>query len=147
MDNEQHVNLHLLTAEDLRHLASCDCCAEQLADCLEDHGLLHAPKNMKAEILNKSRQFDIQIVAKSNHASKKMELFYYTLKVGLAAAFAIVVLVLTPAAHRSAITPKESVFQSHSQFPSASLISEARRICNKFNDLTYQFIPKGGNNR
>ncbi len=70
--------------------------AERFADRLEQQGLLNAPRNLKASILERSRQADIQLIAGSNHLSKKMELIRYSLKVSLAAACSIAMIVTVP---------------------------------------------------
>lgn len=70
--------------------------AERFADCLEQQGLLNAPRNLKASILERSRQADIQLIAGSNHLSKKTELIRYSLKVSLAAACSIAMIVTVP---------------------------------------------------
>lgn len=94
MDNRQHIDLKQdtcqnMTLPDLEHIASCDYCAEQFADYVEQQELLTAPKHMQDSIMTRSKQLDIQVIAKSNRASKKLQLFYYSLKVGFATAFAL----------------------------------------------------------
>ena len=46
--------------------------------------ILTAPARMKSEILSKLNRPEVQIIAKSNRISKKLELFYFSLRVGTA---------------------------------------------------------------
>lgn len=73
--------------------------AEEFADYLERRGLLAAPGNLKSSILERSRQADIRIIAGSNQLSKKTQLFRYSLKVSLAAACSIGVIITMPGPH------------------------------------------------
>ncbi|MEG0687330.1 MAG: hypothetical protein RSB57_04205 [Hungatella sp.] len=91
MDRTKQVSL-----EELEQLANSDFCMMQFADRLEADGLLTAPKHMQDNILARSRQLDVQIVAKTNEASKNLQLFYYSLKVGFATVFALSFLLAIP---------------------------------------------------
>lgn len=83
--------------------------AERLADMVERQGLMTAPINLKASILERSRQLDVQVIAKTNLASKKLELFYYGLKLGTAVAVSVCFIMITPRlAERQYGGPKES---------------------------------------
>lgn len=148
MDKQTHINLTQsrepsvgLTMEDLEHLASCDFCVEQFADYIENQEFLAAPRYLKEDILKRSQQFEVQIVAKSNQASKKLELFYYTLKVGFAAAFAIAFLVIAPSLTSPAFPTTIAygpVSQSQEHRPFSRLFDGALRITDKLSDLTGQ---------
>lgn len=81
-----------LSEAELKHLASCDFCMEQFADHIEEQELLTAPANLKEAILSRSQKADVQLVAKANEASRRLQLFYYSLKVGFATAFALALL-------------------------------------------------------
>ena len=70
--------------------------AEEFADYLERRGLLAAPGNLKSSILERSKQADVLIIAGSNRLSKKTQLFRYSLKVSLAAACSIGVIIAMP---------------------------------------------------
>ncbi len=80
----------------LETMAKDQAKAEEFADYLEERGLLSAPANLKSSILEKSRQPDVQIIAGSNHLSKKIQLLRYSLKVGLAAACSIGFIIAMP---------------------------------------------------
>ncbi len=73
-----------LSREELAHLSSCQFCREQIALQTEKQELLAAPARMKSEILSKLNRPEVQIIAKSNRISKKLELFYFSLRVGTA---------------------------------------------------------------
>lgn len=96
MDRNVHLNHDPVTPEDLEHLLSCEFCLEQFADRIEAGQMLTAPRNMKAAILERSQKPDVQVIAKSNHASKRLQLFYYSLKVSFAAACALGLLIWSP---------------------------------------------------
>ena len=149
MDKQTHINFTQdftapvnLDVSDLEHLASCDYCMEQFADYIEEQELLSAPRYLKEDILKKSRQLDVQIVAKSNQASKKLELFYYALKVGFATVFALVFLIMAPSlagpsfstgiAHASGTHYREAK-------PFSRLYEQALDITDIINGITNQF--------
>lgn len=80
----------------LEDMASDPHEAERFADLLEQQGLLAAPANLKASILDRSRQADVRLIAGSNHLSKRTELIRYSLKVSLAAACSIALIAAVP---------------------------------------------------
>lgn len=79
--------------EFLNHIVSCDYCSDLLAESMENQ-LISAPVDMKANILNKSKQFNVQI-SKRKKSSKQMKLFKYSLKVVAASLFAITLMLST----------------------------------------------------
>lgn len=84
MDNSNDSNLPVIQI--LEKASSSDFYAERLADLVEAHGLIAAPANLKPSVLSRSRQLDVRLIARSNRLSKKLTLWYYGLKVSLAAA-------------------------------------------------------------
>lgn len=80
----------------LEAMAQNEAEAEAFADRLEELGLYRAPANLKSSILNRSRQADVQLIAGTNHFSKKTRLLCYSLKVGLAAACSIGFIIAMP---------------------------------------------------
>lgn len=83
--------------------------AELLAEMAESRGLLTAPANLKAEILEKSRQMDVQIAAgaHTNQASllpglqesllnRRLALLLYGIKIGAAVVCSIGLILWTP---------------------------------------------------
>ena len=101
MDNTLFENISL------EAMAEDQAIAEEFADYLEERGLLSAPANLKSSILDRSRQADVRLIAGSNHLSKKTALFSYSLKVGLAAACSIGVIIAMPQLHdRYSVSPQ-----------------------------------------
>lgn len=88
---DKDLELNLLT-----RAANQDFYAEQLADLVEGRGLMTAPVNLKDSIMERSRQLDVQVIAKSNMAAKKLELFYYGLKIGAAVAVSVCFILVAP---------------------------------------------------
>lgn len=131
MDN-RHIDPNHLVPKDLEHIMSCDFCADALADYMEGHELLTAPKNMKDSILMRSRQANIQVIAKSNEISKQLQLFYYTLKVGFATVMVFSFLIFAPKLTHISVDPP---LRQESTIPE-STIHPARRIYKKSQALT-----------
>ena len=129
-----------LTLEELEHLASCDFCMDQFADYMEDQELLTAPRYLKEDILKRSHQFEVQIIAKSNQASKKLELFYYALKVGFAAVFAIAFLVIAPSLTSPAFSSRieSGPVPPGQEQPFERLFDGVEKMTNRLNDFTKQ---------
>ena len=96
-----------LSREELAHLSSCQFCREQIALQTEKQELLAAPARMKSEILSKLNRPEVQIIAKSNRISKKLELFYFSLRVGTAVLCSLALLSFAPALPGAAEHPIE----------------------------------------
>lgn len=58
----------------------------------EEDALLQAPTHMKAEILEKSRRPDIQLLVRTQAAAKRLDFLLYSLRVGFAMACALFML-------------------------------------------------------
>lgn len=76
--------------------------ADRLADMIEAQGLINAPANLKSSVLERSKQMDVQLIAKSNRFSKKLELFSYELKVSAAVACCVGFILITPISREEA---------------------------------------------
>lgn len=140
MDHKKHINPKHLSMKDLDHLGDCTFCAEQFADYIEEYELMTAPKYMQDSILTRSRQLDVQVIAKTNHASRKVQLFCYSLKVGLAAAFALGVLIWSPSIPSSFAKPPMTQ-ESQTWFtPKYPLYNRAQSITDKIYDFSNQLI-------
>lgn len=85
-----------LTLEEREHLASCRFCREAFADYVEQNELLTAPKDLKMLVMEQSRRPDIQLIAGTNHASRKLQMFFFSLKVGAAVLCALTMLTAVP---------------------------------------------------
>lgn len=75
----------------LTHISECDYCSEKLADLIETD-IVPAPPDMKQNILMASGRADVQIVKNARDMTKRMQLFFYSLKVGAATVGAFVIL-------------------------------------------------------
>lgn len=97
----------------LRHLESCDHCAEQLAEFLEKD-LASPPAYLQEEILERSRSLKVQTAKTVYQTSKRMQLLLYSLKVGFAVATSLFLLSISyeietmelPQSPRTSITEK-----------------------------------------
>lgn len=73
-----------------KHIAECTYCAELFAEVMEQGYLIESPPDMKENILNRAGK-----MKKRKEYSKKMQLFCYSLRVGLAMCFALLILIVT----------------------------------------------------
>lgn len=133
MDRNDHLHHEPVTTEDLQHLLSCEFCMEQFADHIEAGHMLTAPRNMKAAILERSQKLDVQVIAKSNHASKRLQLFYYSLKVSFAAACALGLLIWSPQLPLIQRTPP--AFMEEDSGFSNRLFQRTRSLSDTINEL------------
>ena len=79
----------------LGHIGTCTFCAEQFGNWMEEGMLMESPGYLKEEVLSRTRQMDVQAAVKLKETSRQMQLFMYSLKVGLAVAFSIFLLTVT----------------------------------------------------
>lgn len=96
-----------LSEKELVHLSGCRHCQEAFADYVEQYEVLPAPRHLKASVLERSRRPDIQIIAGSNQISKKLQMFYFSLKVGAAVLCALSLLTIAPVISRQLETDKD----------------------------------------
>ncbi len=61
--------------------------------CVEENDMIKAPIQMKEEILKKSKSPVIRIAVESKKVSKKVQLFWYSLKISAAVAIALTLLI------------------------------------------------------
>ena len=108
---------HLLSPEEYSHLAAYPFCCEQFADYIENQELITAPAHLKSSIMERSRDLDVQIVAGSNHLSKRLQLFYFSLKVGAAVLCALTMLTILPGVSRE-ISARQDAAARQSKFRS-----------------------------
>ncbi|MBH1939983.1 hypothetical protein I5677_03615 [Mobilitalea sibirica] len=87
----------------LSHICSCDLCSELLAEGMSDE-LIAAPLNLKENILRevKKERVSKTKALKTKIHSKQMQLLWYSLKIGTAAACAILMLIWTMSVENSA---------------------------------------------
>lgn len=75
----------------LMHVSCCSHCADRFAQILEEEPA-EPPAYLKEEILERSRGLDVQAAKTVYHTSRRMRLFLYSLKVGLAVAASLFLL-------------------------------------------------------
>lgn len=90
----------------LGHIGSCTFCAQQFAGWMEPPEAFAGPEEafagppeppayLKEEIRKRTQQMDVQMAANVKERSRQMQLFLYSLKVGLAVMSSIFLLMLT----------------------------------------------------
>ena len=63
---------------------------------VEAAGMLKAPVDFKENVLEKTKRADVQLIIRTQKMSRGMQLFGYSLKIGVAAAMALFFLFATP---------------------------------------------------
>ncbi len=96
-----------ITLEELEHIASCDICADKYANAIEQYTMIKAPHYLKDNILQEYRAFTKVRKEKTNNRLhlpwKKLQLFGYSMKIGLAMCGALILINFAPAGS----TPRE----------------------------------------
>ncbi len=82
------------TLEFLAHISSCNHCADRL-DTYLSAATLPAPRDFKEKVLTATRRPEVKLAMKARESSKKMQLLFYSLKVGTATIAALIMLILT----------------------------------------------------
>lgn len=77
--------------EFLTHIGSCNYCADQFATLISED-IIIAPRNMKANILAAAKRPEVQLANKAKEVSKKMQLLWFSFKVGTAMICALILL-------------------------------------------------------
>lgn len=90
--------------EFLGHIGSCTFCAGQFAGWMESPQ--KPPAYLKEEILQRTQQMDVQVSVHVREKSRQMQLFMYSLKVGLAVMTSIFLLMVT--ANIQALQPEKT---------------------------------------
>lgn len=118
MNDKQHIseeefNLFLQGRMDqkqteifLEHIGSCNYCADQLEFHMSEE-MLPAPRNFKDDLLKATKRPEIQLARRAQETSKRVQLLFYSLKVGTAAAGALLLLFLTMNFSGMTSLPKE----------------------------------------
>lgn len=78
----------------LSHISSCNFCSEQFANYMTSN-IMKAPRGFKENILDQVKRPEVQLVVNSKMVSKKMQLVWYSIKVGVATVSALVLLTTT----------------------------------------------------
>lgn len=76
----------------LEHISRCDYCAEELAFSEQQTELLKTPRYLKGQILNRTKDLDIQASIQITKHSKELQLFLYGLRTSIAVICALFIL-------------------------------------------------------
>lgn len=93
MRNNPKARIYL---ESLEEIAESDDFLNAFADETERYYSISAPMGFSQAVLKKSHNLDVQVAVKTRQASKKLQLFTYSLKVGAAVAGALFLLFSLP---------------------------------------------------
>ena len=100
MTEKKHINPEhfsgKLTEEEIKHLAECPRCRLLFTEYIEAEELHPAPVHLKTSVLEKIREPDVAIIAGSNRLSRRLQLFYFSLRVGAAVLCSLSLLFLAP---------------------------------------------------
>ena len=89
----------------MEHICSCNYCSDQFASLVSNE-MLSAPRDFKHNLLEATKRFDIQVTMKARETSKRLQLFFYSLKVGGAILGALLLLLLTVKVNDPVMLPK-----------------------------------------
>ncbi len=106
----------------LEHTCDCTWCAERMAEILEQEDGIETewaaapPSYLAGEILERAKQLDVRAAVAVKQTSKRLQLFLYSMKVGVAVAFSMLILVLTSTIQQEGLQqagqlPKESLWE------------------------------------
>lgn len=76
----------------LEHIGTCDYCAEELAFSQQQTELMKAPDYLKGQIINRTKDLDIQASIQITQHSKEFQFFLYGLRTSVAVICALVFL-------------------------------------------------------
>lgn len=115
------------------HLAQCTYCAEIFAKIMEQGYLMAPPPDMKEHILRKSKT-----IRQRREYSKKMQLLFYSLRVGAAMCFSLLLLFATD------YKPSEANIKSSKEKAGLQL-EILDNINHNINEFTTKIITMEGN--
>jgi len=78
-----------------QHIGTCTYCAEEFTKIIEQDFFLEPPVYLEEEILERTKKADVQAAVAVKKTSKKVQLLFYSLKVGFAVAASIFLLTMT----------------------------------------------------
>lgn len=126
----------------LEHISHCSYCADHMAHVMEQEGLVHAPRDFRESVLAQTKSLKVQTELSIHKTSAKMQLFFYSLRVGGAILGALVILFLSSMAlsfqgqHSNKELYPERPIQIQENF---SLSQELHRSSNYLNQLLQDF--------
>lgn len=117
--------------ETLEEIAGSDDLLEAFANETERYYQVPAPKDFSQTVLKKSGRLDVQAAAKASQASRRLQLFSYSLRVGTAVAGALFLLFSIPT-----LTPDRN--------PAGGLetriVRQTNRISSSLSEFSYQLF-------
>lgn len=116
-----HIDLNRRISEldpgELSHLRACRFCQMRIAARAELEPL-HAPARMKSEIMEKLNRPGVKLAAQSCRLSRRLEFFYYSLRVGAAVLCSLTLLSVVSPALPGSLAPSAASSYAESQgFP------------------------------
>ena len=107
--------------ETLEEIAGSDDLMNAFADETERYYYVPAPRDFASSLKKRSQALDIQAVAKTHQASRKLQLFIYSLRVGTAVAGALLLLFALPSLDRPGPREPEPRFELQDSLNTRSL--------------------------
>ncbi len=107
--------------ETLEEIAGSDDLMNAFADETERYYYVPAPRDFASSLKKRSQALDIQAVAKTHQASRKLQLFIYSLRVGTAVAGALLLLFALPSLDRPGLREPEHRFELQDSLNTRSL--------------------------
>ena len=107
--------------ETLEEIAGSDDLMTAFADETERYYYVPAPRDFASSLKKRSQALDIQAVAKTHQASRKLQLFIYSLRVGTAVAGALLLLFALPSLDRPGPREPEHRFELQDSLNTRSL--------------------------
>lgn len=127
---------------DLRDSKDLDAYTQAIIHQVEAEGLIRAPKHMKQEILQRSQRVDYQLAIQSREISKKMQFFFYSLKVGAAVVTALFMVFAIP---KELPTAEGSVPEASSWGQEESIGEKLNKGLQEFNQIFDELITTNRN--
>lgn len=107
--------------ETLEEIAGSDDLMNAFADETARYYYVPAPRDFASSLKKRSQALDIQAVAKTHQASRKLQLFIYSLRVGTAVAGALLLLFALPSLDRPGPREPEHRFELRDSLNTRSL--------------------------
>ena len=107
--------------ETLEEIAGSDDLMNAFADETERYYYVPAPRDFASSLKKRSQALHIQAVAKTHQASRKLQLFIYSLRVGTAVAGALLLLFALPSLDRPGPREPEHRFELQDSLNTRSL--------------------------
>lgn len=95
-------------AELYGHISTCTYCAERFANVMEQ-SIQMPPAYLHEEILERSKKIDMQMAITVKKTSKRMRLFWYSLKIGFAVMASMMLLFATTSIQTTIIQPAQEI--------------------------------------